>query len=55
MKSGNVHAWDNAAAHLYQIRRDPEEKHDLAAEKPEVVARLRKIAAWRRRLAGPGE
>ncbi|MCH7227492.1 sulfatase [Haloferula sp. A504] len=55
-KYRNLHAWDSAPAHLYQIREDPGEKHDLAEEKPGVVERLKnEIAAWRKRLAEPGE
>ncbi len=34
-------------AQLYNIDTDPEEKHDLAAERPEVLARLqRQLDAW---------
>ena len=47
----NVHVWDEAPARLYQIRKDPDEKHDLAGEKPEMVEQLRKeIAEWRARM-----
>jgi arylsulfatase A-like enzyme len=43
----NVHAWDTAPIHLYDIASDPNEMHDLAARKPEVVARLKQeIDAW---------
>ena len=51
-KYRNVHVWDEAPARLYQIRKDPNEQHDLAVGKPEMVERLKKeIAAWRGRLA----
>jgi arylsulfatase A-like enzyme len=31
----------NGEVELYDVREDPAEKHDLAAERPEVVAKLR--------------
>jgi arylsulfatase A-like enzyme len=40
-KYKNVHVWDTAAERLYNIKADPQEKHDLAAQQPEVVARLK--------------
>lgn len=43
----NVHIWDKAPARLYNIKEDPHEAHDLAAEQPKVVERLKNaITAW---------
>jgi arylsulfatase A-like enzyme len=42
-----VHRWDTALTRLYRIQEDPHEKHDLAAQHPEIVERLhQKILAW---------
>jgi arylsulfatase A-like enzyme len=42
-----VHRWDTERARLYRIQEDPHERHDLAAQHPEVVERLRQwILAW---------
>jgi arylsulfatase A-like enzyme len=44
----NVHAWDTAPARLYNISSDPQEKHDLASQHPEVVSRLKQeIDTWK--------
>ncbi|MDG1894944.1 MAG: sulfatase-like hydrolase/transferase [Fuerstiella sp.] len=46
-KYRNVHVWDKAPVRLFNLRHDPHENNDLAAERPEVVERLRKaISAW---------
>ncbi len=37
---------------LYDLRRDPGEKMDLALQKPQVVARLSGLANWSRRCLG---
>jgi arylsulfatase A-like enzyme len=43
-----LHEWDTAPARLYNLKKDPAEKDDLAASHPELVARLKaKIEAWR--------
>ena len=42
-----VHQWDQAPVRLFNVAGDPHEEADLAAEKPEIVARLRaEIEAW---------
>ncbi len=42
-----LHQWDTAPVRLYNLKVDPHEKNDLAAERPEIVERLKKkIAAW---------
>ncbi len=47
----NVHAWDTAPARLYNIRHDPSELHDLAADHPATVALLKQeMEKWRRGL-----
>lgn len=44
----NVHAWDTGPARLYNISSDPQEKHDLASQHPEVVSRLKQeIDTWK--------
>lgn len=49
-KYRNVHVWDTAAFRLYNLKSDPHEKHDLAAERPQIVERLKKaIADWRQK------
>jgi arylsulfatase A-like enzyme len=46
-KYRNVHVWDKAPVRLFNLRNDPQEKNDLAAQHPEVVERIRKsITAW---------
>jgi len=40
-KYNTLHNWDTAPVHLYDLQRDPHEQHDLAAEQPQVVRRLR--------------
>ncbi|MEM7014085.1 MAG: sulfatase [Verrucomicrobiota bacterium] len=51
-KYENVHIWDEAAVRLFNLAADPHEKKDLAANRPEIVERLRKaIANWRKELA----
>jgi len=43
-----LHAWDTAPYRLYNLKKDPGEKHDVADAHPERVARLKaKIEAWR--------
>lgn len=43
----NLHAWDQAAHHLYNLKQDPHEQDDLAASRPDVVARLKDaIRQW---------
>lgn len=47
-KYRNVHAWDTATERLYNVQSDPHEQHDLAAEKPNVVERLKQsLANWK--------
>ncbi|MCC6507951.1 MAG: sulfatase-like hydrolase/transferase, partial [Pirellulaceae bacterium] len=49
-KYKNVHTWDTAPARLYNIKADPGELSDMAAQHPEIVARLtREIETWRQR------
>lgn len=46
-KYKNVHIWDTAPVRLYRVSDDPHETTNLAAEHPDVVARLRRrIEAW---------
>lgn len=46
-----LHVWDTAPVHLYQIKTDPHEEHDVAEKHPDVVARLEKaIDAWAKGL-----
>ncbi|MCP4174228.1 MAG: sulfatase-like hydrolase/transferase [Fuerstiella sp.] len=46
-KYRNVHVWDQAPVHLFNLRIDPHEQNDLTAERPEVMERLRRaITAW---------
>ena len=48
----NLHAWDSAPFHLYDLGSDPHEKNDLANEHPEVVNRMNlAIKDWRNCLA----
>ncbi len=43
----NVHQWDRAPVRLYNIKEDLQEVHDLAAQYPEIVDRMRrKISVW---------
>jgi arylsulfatase A-like enzyme len=43
----NVHIWDKARTRLYRIKDDPNEKHDVSVDHPEVVERMKKrIADW---------
>ena len=45
----NLHIWDTAPFHLYNLKKDPHEKNDLAAVHPELIDRLKKkIEAWHR-------
>ena len=45
----NLHIWDTAPFHLYNLKKDPHEKNDLAASHPELIDRLKKkIEAWHR-------
>jgi arylsulfatase A-like enzyme len=42
-----LHAWDTAKLRLYNLRKDPHERNDLASSRPEIADRLkRKIEAW---------
>ena len=42
-----LHVWDKSAARLYRIQDDPREEHNVAAQHPDVVARLKaEIEAW---------
>ncbi len=44
-----IEIFETGAKELYDLRRDPLEKNDLAAQQPEVAARLqRKLATWRK-------
>ena len=46
-----LHNWDTVPVRLYHIGRDPNELNDVAADNPEVVARLQQeIMDWRRGL-----
>jgi arylsulfatase A-like enzyme len=48
----NVHSWDKAPYRLFNLKKDPHEKNNLAAERPEIVERLRKaISTWRETTA----
>ena len=48
-KYRNLHSWDTAPFHLYNLKKDPHEKNDLAASHPEIIERLKKkIEAWHR-------
>jgi arylsulfatase A-like enzyme len=43
----NLHVWDTAPVRLYNLKEDPQEKQELAAKHPEIVAAMRKkIEAW---------
>lgn len=43
----NVHIWDKAPVRLFDLKADPGEKHDVSAEHPEIVARMKKrISDW---------
>ena len=43
-----LHDWDTAELHLFHVGRDPHEQQDVAADHPDVVARLRQaIREWR--------
>ena len=45
----NLHIWDTAPFHLYNLKKDPHEKNDLATSHPELIDRLKKkIEAWHR-------
>ena len=37
-----LHVWDTTPVHLYHLKDDPHERHDLSAQRPEVVARLKR-------------
>jgi arylsulfatase A-like enzyme len=53
-KYKNVHTWDTAPVRLYNIKADPHEEHDLAAEQPEVVSRLKQeVATWTKNIGVP--
>ena len=42
-----LHVWDTAPVRLYDVRKDPNEEHDVAAAHPDVVKRLQaQIEAW---------
>jgi arylsulfatase A-like enzyme len=44
----NLHVWDQAPVRLYNLKNDPHEQNDLAAERPEIAERLKKeVEAWR--------
>ncbi|MCH2208342.1 MAG: sulfatase [Lentisphaerales bacterium] len=44
-----LHIWDTAPFHLYNLKKDPHEKNDLAASHPEIIDRLKKkVEAWHR-------
>jgi arylsulfatase A-like enzyme len=46
-KYKNIHIWDTAPYRLYNLKKDPHEKNDLAASQPEIVERLKKkINDW---------
>lgn len=43
----NLHIWDTQPVRLYNLKNDPQEKNELSAKHPEIVANLRKkIEAW---------
>lgn len=47
-KYRNLHVWDTAPVRLYDLSEDPHEENDLAANRPDVVARLKTaIDNWR--------
>ena len=42
-----LHSWDKAPYHLYNLKEDPHEQHDLSEAHPEIVSRLKsKIEDW---------
>ncbi len=43
----NVHVWDKAPVHLFNLKKDPHEKNDLAETHPQIVDRLKRaIKDW---------
>jgi arylsulfatase A-like enzyme len=43
----NLHVWDTAPVHLYNLRDDPHEKNDLAGQQPALVERMTEaIELW---------
>tara|TARA_R110002049_G_scaffold72490_1_gene186931 strand:+ start:16502 stop:17869 length:1368 start_codon:yes stop_codon:yes gene_type:complete len=48
-KYHNLHVWDVAPVRLYNLGNDPREEHEVSAEHPKVVKRMREmIQAWHR-------
>lgn len=44
----NLHIWDTAPYHLYNVKKDPHETTDLADQKPKIVAQMSKeIEDWK--------
>ncbi len=54
-EGASYYEWPAQPLQLYNIREDPYEKRNLAAERPEIVARLRERLAWHRKFAREGE
>lgn len=51
IRSGRLKLIDKTRPELYDLARDPDEAHDLSAERPEVVARLaRRLRTWEDKL-----
>lgn len=43
----NLHLWDTAPVRLYNVKNDPHEKNDVAADHKEIVEQMKKaIEAW---------
>lgn len=43
----NLHVWDTAPVHLYNVKSDPHEMKDVAADHKEIVEKMKKaIEAW---------
>lgn len=43
----NLHVWDTAPVRLYNVKNDPHEKNDVAADHKEIVEQMKKaIEAW---------
>ncbi|MDP2997276.1 MAG: arylsulfatase [Bryobacterales bacterium] len=54
-QGASYYEWTGQPLQLYNIREDPYEKQNLAAERPEIVSRLRERLAYYRQFAREGE
>lgn len=54
-EGASYYTWPPQPLQLYDLERDPGERHDLSAEHPDVVAVMRARLALRRGEARPGE